>query len=69
MFTPTPTELKELGFENEEECFFHDTGNHFTIQYDFIDNEWLLVSVDDETEFYPQSLEDIKTLIKLFTPN
>lgn len=73
MFIPSKQELEELGFNEYDDWVF--TSDDFwwwrkPYNIKFYDNEWFLW--DDlyhlEDMIYPQSLEDIKTLIRLLTP-
>lgn len=70
MYTPTKEELEELGFVSQ----WNNIWLYVTLE------SWLITHWENTTgfhledeattgsEFYPQSLEDIKTLIRLLTP-
>lgn len=62
-YTPTKEELEELGFIEwfENKVLRTHSGN---IYYEYLYDKWLF----GQKMIYPQSLEDIKTLIKLLTP-
>lgn len=75
-YIPTKEELESVGFKIHQ---FHDWFlAEFSIEkwiveidYNSRDNKWQKWEYDMERmkQFYPQSLEDIKKIIKLFTPN
>ena len=72
MFTPTKEELEELGFKQWDDVYILE---HRTFQVEVF-NWWISVShfVLWRKEWkslpvYPQSLEDLKTLIRLLTPS
>ena len=69
MFTPTKKELEELGFEidvyYEWKFWYAFTKVWPYIEYKWFKNMWKVWM----RQFYPESLEDIKTLIRLLTPS
>lgn len=65
MFTPSKQELEELGFEENNNYYCNIFWNHMVwIVWNIDKREWTIESVP----FYPQSLDDLKTLIRLLTP-
>jgi len=78
-YKPTPEDLKEMGFENWKifpsdnvkiQCY--DTGwemgfyiwRHIELRDEYQIIRWTLQHIES---FYPQSKEEVMTLIKLFT--
>ena len=64
MFTPTKEELEKLGFEKSLwiDVYWYkgyDYWYSITIKYGIVDINW--------KKLYPQSIEDIETLIRMFT--
>ena len=77
-YIPTPEDLKEMGFENwriypndnveiqyttQWEILFH-IWRHVEVRAGYRIYRWTLQHID---YFYPQSKEEVMTLIKLFT--
>ena len=68
-FTPTKEELEVLGFDDHPICdgserLFIRKDSKMNIEYDTYKKMWRLWY----KQIYPQSLEDIKTLIRILTP-
>lgn len=63
-YTPTKEELEELWFKDRWYIFIRKS-----IRYAISANMWYIGSFEIRYQFYPQSLEDIKTLIRLLTPH
>lgn len=76
MYTPTNKELEEIGFyvRVNEKTHIYDVTSFVRISFDFENIEFRLcdVSGDRDTilweEIYPESIEDLKTLIRILTP-
>ena len=77
MFTPTKQQLKELGFKQDEFwefklCIKQDFCSWYIhCEYSFI-IKWYIFSFSIQWAWiviYPQSIEDIKTLIRLLNHN
>jgi len=76
-YKPTKEELIELWFEKSQNwisyILYEDEAKETALLYyshpDDMFSGYLPSFYVNHIHFYPQSLEDIKTLIKLFTPN
>lgn len=71
-FSPTKEQLEELGFNitaySSDLWLSINTAIAYTDKY-----KWKIIIeswdwIDVSSDFYPQSIEDIQTLIKLLTP-
>ena len=56
-------ELTELGFTQDDKRYFYENGN-FIIEY-WIDADWFLWVHGNGYLIFPNSIDDIKTLIKI----
>lgn len=65
MFIPSKEELEELGFEKSaySDTFIYIMKKQTCIN--FFENKWYVWWI----QFFPQSIEDIKTLTRLLTPH
>lgn len=77
MFTPTKKSLEELGFKQWNFWNYEYQWLHFKVKIEITQSwsKFTQVSLNymwhqiHQSEFYPQSIEDIQTLIRLLSPN
>ena len=70
MFTPTKKSLEELGFYTNKSYSYVYISDEVNIYYDPIQNHrWSIFSKKKTIVFYPDSIDDIQTLIRLLSPN
>lgn len=71
MFTPTKQQLEELGITWDYIDSMYKIWIISVIlwNYQTTDNQEYRYFIGWEVEFYPESIEDIQTLIRLLSPN
>lgn len=71
MFTPTKQELEEMGFNHEYDDYHEELQAwHTECEIDIaIKDDWevtIRIDQNNDLEVFPQSREDVETLIRLF---
>jgi len=67
MYNPTEAELAEMGFVKYPDGVEIRCGEGF-VWKGSNSNHWFVSAGDRSAEVYPQTKEDVLTLIRLFTP-
>lgn len=68
MFTPTKEQLEELGFKENSYWSYYIRLHNILDIYFVIEKSWMAIVNKYAIPVYPQSIEDIETLIRLFNP-
>ena len=69
MFTPTKKQLEEFGFEKNEYWSYYIKLHNILDIYFVFEKSWFAIVHKYAIPVYPQSIEDVETLIRLFNPN